>query len=453
MDTMLSVEDLSVSFRTDEGVITPVQGVSFQVEAGKTLGLVGESGSGKSVSTKALMTAGSAGELRPTQSLKAVVNDAQMPQLRQVLQFAREGLTPTATISCTFEAAPDHLRYQDLHFFAFQADEEDAAAGLVAHVVPFAFDRDAAQENLAELARVERMIRGSVEAANLALWNICPETGETWFSDIWYEMLGYEVGAFEPSLESWLNLLHPKDRPNCLAAFQQVIDGESSFYQADFRLKRADGSWHWIGASGSIIDRSDVGLPFLLCGIQADITLRKIAEAQLAETAAIATEHRNRLHRIADNTPVGMFEYRETSDGATTMPYISEPALETLGVTRDAVERDGNTVFQNVLAAHHQRMRDATAFSKQHLTSFKERYEIDHPERGRRWITANSVPERREDGATTWFGALYDITEEMEREAALQAARDKAVQMTRQMEILAMQDALTGLSNRRKYDI
>ncbi len=55
MDKMLTVENLSISFRTDEGPITPVQGVSFSVEAGKTLGLVGESGSGKSISTKALM--------------------------------------------------------------------------------------------------------------------------------------------------------------------------------------------------------------------------------------------------------------------------------------------------------------------------------------------------------------------------------------------------------------
>jgi len=52
---MLSVENLSVSFRTDEGLITPVQGVDFAVDTGRTLGIVGESGSGKSVSTKALM--------------------------------------------------------------------------------------------------------------------------------------------------------------------------------------------------------------------------------------------------------------------------------------------------------------------------------------------------------------------------------------------------------------
>ena len=55
MPQMLSVENLTISFRTDEGVITPVQGVTFSVDAGRTLGLVGESGSGKSISTKALM--------------------------------------------------------------------------------------------------------------------------------------------------------------------------------------------------------------------------------------------------------------------------------------------------------------------------------------------------------------------------------------------------------------
>jgi peptide/nickel transport system ATP-binding protein len=55
MTRLLDVENLTLQFHTDEGLITAVDDVSFSLDAGEVMGLVGESGSGKSVTAKALM--------------------------------------------------------------------------------------------------------------------------------------------------------------------------------------------------------------------------------------------------------------------------------------------------------------------------------------------------------------------------------------------------------------
>jgi ABC-type glutathione transport system ATPase component len=54
MSALLRVDDLRVSFATEDGVVRAVDGVSFELAAGEVLAIVGESGCGKSVTAQTI---------------------------------------------------------------------------------------------------------------------------------------------------------------------------------------------------------------------------------------------------------------------------------------------------------------------------------------------------------------------------------------------------------------
>lgn len=104
----LSVRDLQVSFPSEAGRVDAVDGISFDLQPGRTLGIVGESGSGKSVTSLAVM-----GLLQETAKITGSValggrelldlNDKQMSQIRgqqmsMIFQDPLSSLTPVYSI-------------------------------------------------------------------------------------------------------------------------------------------------------------------------------------------------------------------------------------------------------------------------------------------------------------------------------------------------------------------
>ena len=116
-EPFLVVEDLTVRFPTEDGLVTAVQDLSYSVEKGKTLGIVGESGSGKSVSSMAVLGLHDARTARITGSIRVDgqevvgLNEAGLRKLRgrqiaMIFQDALAALHPFYTVSYTHLTLP-----------------------------------------------------------------------------------------------------------------------------------------------------------------------------------------------------------------------------------------------------------------------------------------------------------------------------------------------------------
>ncbi|MCL2571605.1 MAG: ABC transporter ATP-binding protein [Defluviitaleaceae bacterium] len=109
-EIVLEVKDLHTSFSTDGGYVDAVNGISFAIEKGKTLGIVGESGSGKSVASLSILqllegtTANiHKGEIRFMDTDLLSLSKNQMRKIRgnriaMVFQEPMTSLNPTMTI-------------------------------------------------------------------------------------------------------------------------------------------------------------------------------------------------------------------------------------------------------------------------------------------------------------------------------------------------------------------
>jgi PAS domain S-box-containing protein len=97
-------------------------------------------------------------------------------------------------------------------------------------------------------------------------------------------MLGYPYGTLHSTQENWASLIHPDDRARVLDELNSHIQGETSFYQCEYRMRTKDGSWKWILDRGMVVEREDDGTPLRASGTHLDITEQKMAQVAISES-------------------------------------------------------------------------------------------------------------------------------------------------------------------------
>jgi PAS domain S-box-containing protein len=142
--------------------------------------------------------------------------------------------------------------------------------------------------DVTERNRAEQALRESEERLNLALsaaddglvdWDV--NAGTVYYSARSFTMLGYEPGAFVPTIPTILALVHPDDRDGVEAALTGMAAGVHDRCEMEFRMKSASGEWVYVLDRLRVVERDARGTPLRIAGTHTDITKRKEAEREL----------------------------------------------------------------------------------------------------------------------------------------------------------------------------
>ncbi len=134
-----------------------------------------------------------------------------------------------------------------------------------------------------------------MEASRDGLWDWDIQSGNVYYIPGYSTMLGFVAGELEPSVESWLDLIHPDDREKALRANQDCIDGRCENFEVEFRMRTRSGDWKWIVGRGKATARDAQGIATRLVGTHVDITERKLMEESIGR-------EKETLHAIMENT-------------------------------------------------------------------------------------------------------------------------------------------------------
>ena len=176
--------------------------------------------------------------------------------------------------------------------------------------------------DITEQKELETLIKENTEQmtyvsqhANLGFWNFNPQTGDLFVNDVFVQMLdynsndvllsGYENEMFKPFKDGLAfreQLIHPDDVEKTNEIITAHINGKTDLYKAEYRMKRANGSWMWSRAIGRISEFDKDGKPIKFNGVNIDIDDAKKAQKEIDEQKSYIDSIMNSQENIVIST-------------------------------------------------------------------------------------------------------------------------------------------------------
>jgi len=156
--------------------------------------------------------------------------------------------------------------------------------GVLSRVVVCFTDCTEMKRTQQELQKSEERLRLALLGSTDAHWDYDLVKDEIYYSERWWNMLGYQRGELEGTNAVWVDLMHPEDRAHLLAYWKGLLGGQAETYSVEWRLRHRDGHYVPILSRG-FVTRDARGRALRVSGTNTDLTERKLAEQRIYELA------------------------------------------------------------------------------------------------------------------------------------------------------------------------
>ena len=116
-----------------------------------------------------------------------------------------------------------------------------------------------------------------------AIWDLNLQSGTVWRNENFQTLFGYRAEDLDPTLESWIGLVHPEDLDRVKAGITKAIDSGEEFWSDQYRFRRKEGTYAEVEDRGFIC-REEGDKPLRMIGAMQDISERKRAEEGLRQS-------------------------------------------------------------------------------------------------------------------------------------------------------------------------
>ncbi len=212
----------------------------------------------------------------------------------------------------------------------------------------------------------------------------------------WKNMRGYSTEDIDDSEDAWSSGIHPDDKDRVISNLEEVFAGKSDLFEADYRVRRKDGSYFWIHDRGVVLRKAN-GQVIRMVGSEMDISDLKKAESELME--------REKQYRDLVNSGTALIW---TSGQDKLCNFFNDTWLSFTG--RSLEQEMGNGWAEGVHPDDFQRCLQIYTSSFDKREPFEMEYRLKYRDGTYRWIVDFGAPRFTNNGVFLgYMGHCYDI--------------------------------------------